>query len=103
MTILSFMPFVPLRALLGRKPPAGASACTTAPELHAEDAVARRGHGGLQRGVERETERGAGLQRIDHAVVPDARGAVVRTSLGLVGGHDLVVHGLLEGRIQLRS
>src|SRR3954454_5161942 len=65
--------------------------------LHPEDAVADVFHGGVGAGGERQAEDGAGLCGIDHAVVPEPGGGVVRVALRLV----LVADRLLEGFLVL--
>src|SRR3954449_13129299 len=60
--------------------------------LHPEDAVADVFHGGVCAGGQRQAEDGAGLGGVDHAVVPEPGGGVVRVALRLV----LVADGLLE-------
>src|SRR4051794_2483074 len=51
---------------------------------HPEDAELRFRNRRVEGGGERERKNGAGLRRIEDAVVPQARRGVVRASLGLV-------------------
>src|SRR3954447_727072 len=51
---------------------------------HPEDAVAELAQRRVGARGERQTEHGAGLRGIDHAVVPEAGGGVVRMALVLV-------------------
>src|SRR4051812_38120549 len=52
--------------------------------LHPEDAVADVLQGGVGAGRERQAEDRAGVLGVDHAVVPEPGGGVVRVTLGLV-------------------
>src|SRR5512139_528504 len=51
---------------------------------HPEDAVRRRGDRGVGGSGEAHAEHAAGVDRVDHAVVPQPRGGVVRRALRLV-------------------
>src|SRR4051812_35226758 len=54
------------------------------PESHPEDAVAQLAERRVGARREGETEHGAGLRRVDDAVVPETGGGVVRVALVLV-------------------
>src|SRR4051795_10374020 len=54
------------------------------PESHPEDAVSELAQRRVGARREGEPQHGAGLRGIDHAVVPEAGGGVVRVSLVLV-------------------
>src|SRR5579883_1789016 len=66
--------------------------------LHAEEAEARVLFGRVASGSERQRENAPRLERIDHSVVPESRGGVVRMALALV----LLANGLLESLLFLR-
>src|ERR1700722_12350896 len=61
---------------------------TRAPFLHPENAVGHRRKRRPAAGGQGQAERGAGLHRVDDAVVPEPGGGVVRVSLLFVLGPD---------------
>src|ERR1700741_4012704 len=65
---------------------------------HPEDAVADGFERRVAGGGQGEPEHRAGVGRVDHAVVPEPRGGVVRVALVLVLGADRVLEPLLVGR-----
>src|SRR5581483_5007978 len=73
----------------------------SAPWLHAEDAEAGRGDGRAGGGGQAEAEDEARVDRVDQAVVPQTRGAVVGAALALVLGEDGIAQRRLRGGIQL--
>src|SRR5438132_6667294 len=50
---------------------------------HSEYPEGGRGDVGVQRGGQAQGQHGAGVDRVDDAIVPQARGRVVRVALGL--------------------
>ena len=74
--------------------PIGSGCCLAPPaeqatSLHPEDAEGRLGNRRVQRGRDAEREHAARVERVDDAVVPQARGRVVRVALLLVLRADL--------------
>src|SRR5262245_10092559 len=67
---------------------------------HAENAEPRLGQGGAERHRERQAERISCLDRIQHAIVPEARRRIVRAALAVElfedGVGDLLLPRLVE-------
>src|SRR5690606_23743305 len=70
------------RAAIGRTD--GSHADAGASRLHAEYRCAARRQRGVRTRPEREAEDAARVERVDHAVVPQPRGRMVRVALALV-------------------
>src|SRR5471032_1509614 len=60
---------------------------------HAENAELRVRNFGVQRGRQAQAQHHAGVGRVDHAIVPQARGGVIRVALVFI----LLLDRLLEG------
>src|SRR2546423_15679359 len=56
--------------------------------LHPEDPEPRLGDGGIERGADAQRQHPSGIERIDHAVVPQTGCREIGRSLALVGVQD---------------
>src|SRR5579872_2408615 len=65
---------------------------------HAEEPEARVCHGPVAHGSERKPQDPTRLERIDHSIIPEARGRVIRMPLALVLLADRLLESFLLSR-----